>query len=379
MKKKVLSLLMVAAMTAGMLAGCGSNAGSSTDNGANATNSDAANVDATEKSDVADNAGDADANTNTDASNIKIGMVTDIGGVNDGSFNQSSWEGLQRAQSELGVSVDYLQSKADSDYIPNIETFVDEDYDLIICVGYQLADALRTEAEANPDQKFAIIDDASNADLDNVTCLMFEQAQASYLVGYVAGLMTESNTIGIVIGMSTDTMNQFGYGYLAGAIDANPNVTVLQTNANSFGDTAGGKTAATAMITKGADVIFHAAGATGLGVIEGCKEANIWAIGVDSDQSALAPDNIITSAMKRVDNACYDVSKEVLEGTLTNGVKTYDLTSGGVDIAPTTTNLPEDVISAVEDVKAKIISGEITVPSTKDDFEAKYGDVYELD
>uniref|UniRef100_UPI003FEF83A7 BMP family ABC transporter substrate-binding protein n=1 Tax=Roseburia sp. TaxID=2049040 RepID=UPI003FEF83A7 len=377
MKKKVLSLLMVAAMTAGMLAGCGSNAGNSANNGADAADSDAANADATEKSDAADNAGDAD--TNTDASNIKIGMVTDIGGVNDGSFNQSSWEGLQRAQSELGVSVDYLQSKADSDYIPNIETFVDEDYDLIICVGYQLADALRTEAEANPDQKFAIIDDATNADLDNVTCLMFEQAQASYLVGYVAGLMTESNTIGIVIGMSTDTMNQFGYGYLAGAIDANPDVTVLQTNANSFGDTAGGKTAATAMITKGADVIFHAAGATGLGVIEGCKEADIWAIGVDSDQSSLAPDNIITSAMKRVDNACYDISKEVLEGTLTNGVKTYDLTSGGVDIAPTTTNLPEDVISAVEDVKAKIISGEITVPSTKDDFEAKYGDVYELD
>ena len=374
MKKKVLSLLMVAAMTAGMLAGCGSNAGNSANNGANAADSDAANADATEKSDAA-----GDADTNTDASNIKIGMVTDIGGVNDGSFNQSSWEGLQRAQSELGVSVDYLQSKADSDYIPNIETFVDEDYDLIICVGYQLADALRTEAEANPDQKFAIIDDATNADLDNVTCLMFEQAQASYLVGYVAGLMTESNTIGIVIGMSTDTMNQFGYGYLAGAIDANPDVTVLQTNANSFGDTAGGKTAATAMITKGADVIFHAAGATGLGVIEGCKEADIWAIGVDSDQSSLAPDNIITSAMKRVDNACYDISKEVLEGTLTNGVKTYDLTSGGVDIAPTTTNLPEDVISAVEDVKAKIISGEITVPSTKDDFEAKYGDVYELD
>lgn len=379
MKKKVLSLLMVAAMTASVLAGCGSNSGNSANNGANAADSDAANADATEKSDAADNAGDADANTNTDASSIKIGMVTDIGGVNDGSFNQSSWEGLQRAQSELGVSVDYLQSKADSDYIPNIETFVDEDYDLIICVGYQLADALREEAQANPDQKFAIIDDASNADLDNVTCLMFEQAQASYLVGYVAGLMTESNTIGIVIGMSTDTMNQFGYGYLAGAIDANPDVTVLQANANSFGDTAGGKTAATAMITKGADVIFHAAGATGLGVIEGCKEADIWAIGVDSDQSSLAPDNIITSAMKRVDNACYDISKEVLEGTLTNGVKTYDLTSGGVDIAPTTTNLPEDVISAVEDVKAKIISGEITVPSTKDDFEAKYGDVYELD
>lgn len=379
MKKKVLSLLMVAAMTAGMLAGCGSNAGNSANNGADAADSDAANADATEKSDAADNAGDADTNTNTDASNIKIGMVTDIGGVNDGSFNQSSWEGLQRAQSELGVSVDYLQSKADSDYIPNIETFVDEDYDLIICVGYQLADALRTEAEANPDQKFAIIDDATNADLDNVTCLMFEQAQASYLVGYVAGLMTESNTIGIVIGMSTDTMNQFGYGYLAGAIDANPDVTVLQTNANSFGDTAGGKTAATAMITKGADVIFHAAGATGLGVIEGCKEADIWAIGVDSDQSPLAPETILTSALKRVDNACYDATKKTILGTLEGGVETYDLAAGGVDIAPTTDNLSKDVLEKIEKAKKDIIAGDLVVPKNQEEFEEKYGDVYELD
>ncbi|HIR14021.1 MAG TPA: BMP family ABC transporter substrate-binding protein [Candidatus Choladousia intestinavium] len=310
---------------------------------------------------------------------IKVGMVTDVGGVNDGSFNQSSWEGLQRASEELGIEVDYLESSTDADYATNIETFIDGEYDLIICVGYMLADATRAAAEDYPEQKFAIIDDATCSDLENVTCLMFEQAQASYLVGYVAGLTTESNTVGFVLGMSTDTMNQFGYGYLAGVLDANPEATVLQQNANSFSDTATGKSMATAEITGGADVIFHAAGATGLGVIEACTENGIWAIGVDSDQSSIAPETILTSAMKRVDNACYDVAQQCLEGTLESGVITYDLASEGVDIAPTTDNLSDDVLEAVNEVKEQIINGDIVVPSTQEDFEAAYGDIYELD
>lgn len=310
---------------------------------------------------------------------IKVGMVTDVGGVNDGSFNQSSWEGLSRASEELGIEAKYLESSTDADYAANIETFIDDEYDLIICVGYMLADATRAAAEDYPEQKFAIIDDSSCSDLDNVTCLMFEQAQASYLVGYVAGLMTESNKVGFALGMSTEIMNQFGYGYCAGVLDANPDAQILQQNMNSFSDSAAGKTAATSMITDGADVIFHAAGATGLGVIEACKENGIWAIGVDSDQSVLAPETIITSAMKRVDNACYDAAKSCLEGTLESGIQTYDLSSAGVDIAPTTDNLPEDVIEAVEQVKEQIVSGEITVPNNQADFEAAYGDVYELD
>ena len=382
MKKKVMSLLLVAAMAATMLAGCGSNGGdAAADGGADA----GVAADAGDAGDAADAGADADAGdvtdagTNADASAIKIGMVTDVGGVNDGSFNQTSWAGLQRASEDFGVSVKYLESKTDADYIPNIETFIDEEYDLIICVGYQLADATRTEAEANPDQKFAIIDDASNADLANVTCLMFEQAQASYLVGYVAGLTTEANVVGFELGMATEVMNQFGYGYCAGVLDANPDAKILQKNANNFADTAQGKTDATGMITSGADVIFHAAGGTGLGVIEACNEAGIWAIGVDTDQSSLAPEHVLTSAMKRVDNACYDVAQAVLNGTLESGVKTYDLTTGGVDLAPTTDNLPDEILAAVNDLKAKIISGEVTVPSTKEDFEAKYGDVYELD
>lgn len=317
--------------------------------------------------------------TETKGKAIKVGVVTDVGGVNDGSFNQSAWEGLQLAQKELGIEAKYLESKTDADYAPNIETFIDGEYDLIISVGYMLADATRTAAEANPDMKFAIIDDSSCADLPNVTCLMFEQAQASYLVGIVAGMMTKSNTVGLVLGMSNVTMNEFGYGYLAGVLDANPNATIKQYNANAFGDAAVGKSSAVSMITEGADVIFHAAGGTGLGVIEGCKENNIWAIGVDSDQSSLAPKNIITSAMKRVDIACYNAVKATMEGTLKNGIITYDLSSNGVDIAPTTDNLPEDVLTAVKDAKAKILSGEITVPKTQADFEAKYGNVYELD
>lgn len=314
-----------------------------------------------------------------DPADVKVGVITDVGGVNDGSFNQSAWEGLTRANEELGITTNYLESHTDSDYIPNLETFIDEEYDLIICIGYQLADAMREEAEVNPDQKFAIVDDATCADLDNVTCLMFEQAQASYLVGYVAGLTTKSNTIGFVLGMSTGVMNQFGYGYCAGALDANPDVKILQNNANSFGDTAAGKTAANNMIADGADVIFHAAGATGLGAIDACKEAGIWAIGVDSDQSPLAPETILTSALKRVDNACYDATKKTILGTLEGGVETYDLAAGGVDIAPTTDNLSKDVLEKIEKAKKDIIAGDLVVPKNQEEFEEKYGDVYELD
>lgn len=314
-----------------------------------------------------------------DGSAFKVGLVTDVGGVNDGSFNQSAWEGLQRAMDDFGVEATYLESATDSDYTPNIETFVDEEYDLIISVGYMLADATKGAAESYSDINFAIIDD-STIDLDNVTCLMFEQQQCSYLVGRIAGTMTQTDTVGIVLGMATETMNQFGYGYLAGVLDANPECTVLQYNANSFADSATGKSNAQTAITNGADIIFQVAGATGLGVIEACSEAEgVYAIGVDSDQAYIAPETILTSAMKRVDNAVYDSVVSLIKGELTSGIISYDLTVGGVDIAPTTDNLPEDILAMVEDVKGEIISGDIVVPKTQAEFEEKYGDVYSLD
>ncbi len=360
MKKRILATVLSAVMMCS-LAACGSKG------------SESEPAPKPEESEAGTEASEA-----TDAADVKVGIVTDVGGVNDGSFNQSAWEGLQRAQTELGITAQYLESATDADYIPNIETFVDEEYDMIICIGYQLADALRQEAEANPDQKFAIVDDSSCADIPNVTCLMFEQAQAAYLVGYVAGLVTESDTIGFVLGMSTDMMNEFGYGYCAGALDANPDVKILQANVNSFADTAGGKSAATNMIADGADVIFHAAGGTGLGVIDACKEAGIWAIGVDSDQSSIAPETILTSAMKRVDNAVYSQAEAIVDGTAEGGLKTFSLTDEGVDLAPTTDNIPADVLEKVNAVKQQIISGEVEVPKAKDSFEAAHGAVYEL-
>ena len=322
---------------------------------------------------------EAETEEDIDGTGFKIGMVTDVGGVNDGSFNQSAWEGLQRAGEAFGCEVKYIESKGDADYVPNIESFLDEDYDLIVCVGYMMADAVRDAAELYPDQKFAIIDDASNADLDNVTCMMFEQEQASYLVGLAAGYTTESNIVGFVTGAANETMNSFGYGYCAGVLDANPDATILQYNANNFGDASGGKTAVNTMVTKGADVVFHAAGGTGIGVIDGCKENKIWAIGVDSDQSQLAPETILTSALKRVDNACYDATKKTILGTLEGGVETYDLAAGGVDIAPTTDNLSKDVLEKIEKAKKDIIAGDLVVPKNQEEFEEKYGDVYELD
>ena len=356
MKRRITALMMAAAMCMSLVACGGSNTNTTENNNTAESGSAAAK----------------------DTSDLKIGLVTDVGGVNDGSFNQTAWEGMERAAEELGVTVNYLESGTDADYAPNLETFADEEYDLIISIGYMLADATRTAAEQNPDIKFAIVDDAT-IDLPNVTCLMFRAEQASYLAGYVAGKTTKTNNVGYVAGMANETMNQFGYGYCAGAIDANPDITVQQFNANSFADAATGKTMANTAITNGADVIFHAAAATGLGVIEACHEAGVYAIGVDSDQSGISPDTVLTSAMKRVDNAVYNAVEELMDGSLEGGVQSFDLAAGGVDIAPTQDLIAPEVISAVDEVKEKIVSGEIEVPADKESFEAKYGDVYQLD
>ena len=389
MKKRILAMAMSAVMVLS-LAACGGNAdgkktssagsskGSTTTSTTSASKGSTTSTTSTTSASKTDSASKT-SGTSAAKSEFKVGLITDVGGIHDHSFNETSWKGLEQANKDFGVTINYLESKTDADYTSNIETFVDEEYDLILCVGFKLAEATKKAAEAHPDIKFAIIDDASNAALPNVTCLTFKQEQASYLVGYVAGLMTKKNNVGFVLGMASDMMNKFGYGYLAGVYAANPKAKVQQINANNFADPAIGKTSATTMITNGADVIFHAAGGTGVGVIQACQDAKISAIGVDTDQSSLAPDTVITSAMKRVDNAVYDTVKQLVDGTLQSGEVVYDLSKGGVDIAPTTNLLSEEVLKKVEEVKAKILSGEIVVPGTKKEFEKEFGDKYELD
>ncbi len=310
---------------------------------------------------------------------IKIGVALDTGGVNDGSFNESAWLGAKQAGEDFDVDCVYMECDNCAEYSPNLHTLIDEGCDLIVVIGYAQLDVLEQIVKMHPEQKFATVDFSLSTECPNVKEIMFCQEQSGYLVGYVAGLTTETDTVGFEIGTTTNIMNKFGYGYLAGVNDSNENAKVLQCNANSFTNTATGKNDATGMISRGADVIFAAAGSVGLGVFDSCAESGIKAIGVDVDQHALAEGTIITSAMKRVDVAVYDSIRELVEGKFSSGTTYYDVASGGVGIAPTTKYLEPDVLKKVKEVEEEMIAGKIVVPDNKKDFEEKYGDIYILD
>jgi basic membrane protein A len=306
---------------------------------------------------------------------LKIGMVTDVGGVNDQSFNQSSWEGLKRAEKELSVEVKYLESNQDADYAPNLETLVDEECDLIIGVGFKMAEAVKEAAENYPDYEFAIVDYNYEAEgqetPENVNCLVFNEQEASYLVGLIAGKMTKTNNVGFIGGMEVPVIQKFRYGYEFGVNTANPNAKSLAQYANSFTDAAKGKSIANQMYGNGADIIFTAAGNVGTGAIEAAKETNKYAIGVDRDQNDLAPKNVITSAMKRVDVSVYNAVKDLKEGNFNGGKATiYGLKEDGVGLAPTSDkNVPKDILDYVNKEADKVRSGEVKVPGTKADYD----------
>lgn len=302
----------------------------------------------------------------------KVALVTDTGGINDQSFNQSAWQGLERAKEELGVEINYFESKTDADYEPNLITAVDDGYDLIIAVGWMMADTLTEVAAEYPEQKFAIIDNGTVG--DNVVGVNFATEQCSYLVGVLAATMTETKNLGYVVGMISPLMDTFGLGFYAGVIDTCPDCTIQAFNANSYNDVAGGKAAALNMFANGADIIYHAAGGSGLGVIEAAKEQGKFAIGVDQDQAYLAPEAVISSAMKRVDNACFSLCEDLVNDTFAAGDKMYDLSSGAVDIAPTQDLLTDAAKEAAEAAKAAILAGDFVVPADREAFNAKYGE-----
>lgn len=314
-------------------------------------------------------AGDADPEEDAE-DELKITMVTDVGGVNDNSFNQSAWEGLQRAEEELGVHVSYIESKDGSDYEPNLENALDAENHLIWGIGFMMADSILEAAEKNPDTKYAIIDMAYDEAPDNVTGVLFQAEQPSFLVGYIAGKMTETGKVGFVGGVEGPVISGFDYGFQAGVKYANPDVEVFRQYANAFDDVAKGKAIATKMYQDGADIVFHAAGLTGDGVIEAAKEQDKWAIGVDRDQSDLAPDNVLTSALKRVDNAMFNIAEDLKAGKFEGGTVIYGLKEGGVDIAPTSDKfVPADILSEVDDLKQKMIDEEIVVPFNEETYE----------
>jgi basic membrane protein A len=303
-------------------------------------------------------------------SGMSAAMVTDTGGVNDQSFNQSAWEGLQRAEKELKIKVSFKESKQDADYAPNFETLIDGGNKLVWGIGFLMGDVVMEAAKSNPDVNFAIIDYAYENTPKNLAAVVFKAEEASFLVGYIAGKMTKKNKVGFVGGMNIPVIPPFEFGYKAGVKFANKNVELMDQYAESFVDAAKGKAIANQMYQKGADVIFHAAGGVGDGVIEAAKEQNLWAIGVDKDQNFLAPDNVLTSAMKRVDNAVFNVTKDLKEGNFKGGTTiVYGLKEGGVDIAPSSNkHVPADILAEVAKIKQDIIDGKIVVPSNEKDF-----------
>ncbi|MDR1232560.1 MAG: BMP family ABC transporter substrate-binding protein [Spirochaetaceae bacterium] len=313
---------------------------------------------------------------------LKVGLVTDVGGVNDQSFNQSAWLGLQRFRDDSGLEVRYIESRDESNYAPNIESFVDQKYNLIWGVGFMLGDALAEAGKNYPNNQFAIVDYAYSPDQvpnKNVTGVVFAAEECSFLVGYIAGKVSKTGKVGHVNGIASPTMESFAVGYYAGVLTANPDAQIMGQYSGSFGDPAAGKAIANQYFADGADIIYAAAGGTGAGVIEAAREQNKWAIGVDMDQNHIAPNNVLTSALKRVDNAMYDVSDMLRKGTLQGGsTLLYNLKNNGVGYATTGNHIPQSVITEVEAVKAKIISGELKVPATAAEINAQFPGKYNL-
>lgn len=318
-----------------------------------------------------------------EASDLKIGMVTDEGGVNDESFNQSAWEGLQRVQEELGITTKYQESKQEADFVQNFETLLDAEFDLMWGVGYKLSGATYDAAINNPDRKYGIVDfsyegndDFPKGTPENVVGVIFHDEQSSFLAGYVAGHTTETNKVGFVGGQKGVVIGKFENGYNAGvkyaAKELGKEIEVLNQYADSFGDAAKGKAIASSMFQKGADIVFHAAGGVGNGVIEAAKEADKWAIGVDRDQNDLAPDHVLTSVIKRVDVAVYNVAKDLKDGKFEGG-KTllYGLEhDGAVGLAATSDkNVKPEILEKVKVIEEKIVAGEIVPPIDAENYE----------
>ena len=306
------------------------------------------------------------------ASDIKIGMVADLGGINDESFNQSAWEGLQQAEKDFGIEIKVIESKQASEYIPNMESLLDEDVDMVIGVGYTMKEDIQKQAENYPDKQFVLIDETYDTIPENVTPILFRENEAAYLTGLIAGKMTKTNNVGFIGGIQTPVVSRFEYGYKAGVKEANDKTNVNVQYAGTFSDAAKGKSIANQMYGNGSDIILSAAGGTGLGAIESAKEQNKYAIGVDRDQSDLAPENVLTSALKKVNVGVYDTVKEFVEGKLKGGQeKVYGLKEDGVGIPETTKNLvPQDIIDYVNEMIEKVKSGEVKVPATEEEFNA---------
>jgi basic membrane protein A and related proteins len=300
---------------------------------------------------------------------IKVAMLFDLGGRGDKSFNDSAAEGLDRAIAELGIESTEFAAN-DSNRAELVTTAAEDGNDLVIGVGFLWTDALTAAAEQFPDTKFALVDSVIEA--PNVASLIFSEQEGSFLVGAAAALKSKTGSIGFIGGVEGDLIQRFEAGFTAGAKAVNPDIKVdvkyisQPPDFSGFGDPAKGKEIALGQYEAGADVIYSAAGSSGLGGFEAAKEKKLFAIGVDSDQyNLVAADTqpyVITSMLKKVDVAVYETIKAAASGAFKGEIIVFDLKSGGLDYA-TSGGQMDDIKPQLEAFKADIISGKITVPA----------------
>jgi basic membrane protein A and related proteins len=301
---------------------------------------------------------------------IKAGLVTDIGGLNDRGFNEAANAGRERAQSELGIETRVLISEQNGDYVPNLTTLVRQQYDMIVSNGFLMGDATATVASEFPDTNFAIIDFSASAlkgKPKNVEGLIFKEQEAGYLVGYLAGLWAKENNAKVVStvgGQKIPPVDHYIAGFQAGAKKAFPGVETLNGYSQDFVDQAKCKEIALDQIAKGSKVVFQVAGQCGLGALDAAKEKGVQGIGVDNDQSFLGP-HILTSALKKVDEAVFNAMKRAQDGTTKGGTDVVaTVENGGVGIGKLSAE-GEKYADQVKEIEDMIAAGEIPdIPDT---------------
>lgn len=309
------------------------------------------------------------------AKSFRVGLVTDVGGIDDKSFNQSTWEGVVRFASENGLTeadYKYLQSSAEADYVPNLSTFADEKLDLIVAPGFLFEKSMGEVADKYPNIKFLIID--SVVAKPNVVSAVFAEHEGSFLVGVAAGLKAKEdgkNTLGFLGGMQFPLIERFQAGFEQGVKAVYPEARILVDYAGDFGAPDKGQAIAQKQFNAGAYIIFHAAGGTGNGMIKEAKERSSkgdirWAIGVDKDQFADGSygdkSAVLTSMMKRVDVAAHDVAKMTLDGKFPGGqTLVFSVANGGVGVPEKNPNLSDSIMAKVREYEAQIASGALKV------------------
>lgn len=376
MKKSILSATTLSALAAISLAGCASapsaSGGSSSDSTSTSTSTSTSSA--------------STGASGTASKNFKACMVSDLGGFDDKSFNQTSLAGMTRAANELGLQTSKIQSASDADYATNVQSLVKANCSMIVGVGFKLADAVTAAAKANPKVDFALVDATPKTPLPNVQSLEFNTAQSSFMAGYLAAATSKSGKVGTFGGMKIPTVTVFMDGFAQGVQYYNQqkgkNVQTLGWNlakqdgdfvpgSNGFNDLAGGKNVTNGLISQGADVIMPVAGGSGAGALQaiqasGGKASAVW---VDTDGYVTAPANksvIETSVVKAMDNAVYTSVKNAAEGTFSSKAYVGTLENDGTGLAPFhdfDAKIPADVKSDLNQIKADIISGKIKITS----------------